>query len=80
MDLSGHTAAAQMRRYYKANTAVTFSTAISNNQITLNLTAFQTANVDAGVYFYDVEIDDGSNTVTRVLQGSVSVTPEVTKI
>ena len=39
------------------------------------------ANVKAGVWFYDVELHSGgSSTVQRVVQGMITVYPEVTKI
>jgi len=80
-DLAGHTITGQMRKHYKtSNVAASFTTAIANtNEITLSLTAIQTANIVADRYVYDVEMDDGSSTITRVIEGVVSVTPEVTR-
>ena len=47
--------------------------------ITLSLTANQTSNLVYGRYVYDVDVTDASNTVTRVLEGIVTVTPSVTR-
>jgi hypothetical protein len=60
---------------------VTFTVTIDalNGEVTLSLTATQTAALTAGRYVYDVELTIGS-TVSRVIEGIVTVTPEVTKI
>jgi len=80
IDLTGHTANAQLRKHYSSNTNVAFSAGIdANNKITLTLTAAQTANIVAGRYVYDVKISANSGIVTRVLEGVVTVTPRVTR-
>lgn len=80
-DLDGHTVTGQMRKHYNTtNAAISFTTGIANtNEITLSLTATQTADIVADKYVYDIEMDDGSNTITRVVEGVVYVTPEVTR-
>ena len=50
----------------------------STGQVTLSLTATVTAGLASGRYVYDVELTTGS-TVSRVLEGLVTVSPEVTK-
>ncbi len=80
-DLSGYTVAGQMRKNHNSSNSTSFSTAIANtNEITISLTATQTANLVADRYVYDVEIDDGASTITRIIEGVSTVTPEVTKI
>lgn len=74
-----YTARGQLRKHYQSNTSTSFTTALSNNTITISLTSTQTANIVAGRYVYDVEIIDASNNVIRLLEGIVTVTPEVTK-
>lgn len=82
LDLSsGYTAYSQMRRYPSSKTAITLSTAItgSTGNIMVSLSATGTAAVKEGVWFYDVEIVNGVN-VQRVVQGMITVYPEVTRI
>jgi hypothetical protein len=43
------------------------------------MTNSTTAAIEEGMYVYDLEITSGSGTVTRVLQGNITVTPEVTR-
>ena len=47
------------------------------DRVQLNLTSTQTAAITAGRYVYDVFLTDSSNTVTRVVEGIVTVTPRV---
>jgi hypothetical protein len=47
--------------------------------ISLDQTATQTALLAAGTYVYDLELAAGSGTVTRLVQGELIVSPEVTR-
>jgi hypothetical protein len=60
---------------------VAFSTTVDGNNgiITLSLTANQTANMVGGRYVYDVELTDASNSISRIVEGIVTVTPQVTR-
>jgi hypothetical protein len=71
-----------MRKSYYATTSITFTVNISdaaNGTITMGLTAANTANIKAGRYVYDVEIEDGQGSVTRIFEGIVTVSPNVTR-
>ena len=80
-DLTSYTVASQMRKSYEASTKTDFTTAKVDNtgKVTISLTAAQTATLKPGRYLYDVEIASASETL-RVLEGLVTVTPEVTKV
>ncbi len=82
-NLAGYTARSKMRRSYytSANTALTVTiTSPSTGEISLTLTAAQTANVRAGRYVYDLElVNANAATVERVVEGIITVYPEVTK-
>ena len=79
-DLTNYTITSQMRKSYEATTATSFTTAKVNatGKITISLTAAETAAVKAGRYVYDIEIASSSETL-RVLEGIVTVTPNVTR-
>lgn len=83
MNLVGYTASSQMRKsYYSSNTSAIFNTSTGgvNGTVTLDLTAASTANIYPGRYLYDVYVADQSGTVrTRVLEGIVNVSPQITK-
>jgi len=83
MNLTGYSVASQMRSTHDSSTVVaTFSGSVTNassGQITLSLTNSQTSAIEEAIYVYDVEITSGAGAVTRILQGTVTVTPEVTR-
>lgn len=74
-----YTARGQIRKHYLSNSAVSFTTTLANGDLTLSLTSTQTANIVAGRYVYDVELIDSSNNVTRLMEGIITITPEVSK-
>ena len=83
LDLTGYTGAAQIRKEYtSSNAAATFTVTITaeDGQVDLSLTAAQTANLTAGEYLYDCELTQtSSNKVSRIVEGKVTVTPEITR-
>lgn len=78
LDLSVYTANSQIRKWYTSNSAVNFNVSLISGTIFLSLSANSTASLEAGRYVYDVLLRDNSNTVTRVVEGIVTVTPRVT--
>lgn len=82
IDLSGYNAASQIRKWYTSTNSVSFSVAPGANTGTLNLslTPTQTGNLYAGRYVYDIELTSNSTgAVYRVVEGIVTVTPQVTR-
>ena len=84
-DLTGYTAAAKMALgYASTRTRVILTTTINGDPttgiITISLTADQTSVLEAPArYVYDVEITKTSDsTVTRVIEGIITVSPDVT--
>lgn len=81
INLINYTGAAQMRKHYTSSNATSFSVALGgvDGTVTLSLTANATANLIAGRYVYDVELTSNTGVVSRVLEGIVTVTPNVTR-
>lgn len=79
VDVTGYVARGQIRKHYSSSNAVNFTTTLSNGSLVISLTAIQTANITSGRYVYDLELVDAANTVMRILEGIVTVTPEVTR-
>jgi hypothetical protein len=79
-DLTDYTVSSQIRKSYYTNTYTDFTTAKVDltGEITLSLTPTQTSALKAGRYVYDVEISSDEETV-RIIEGIVTVTPEVTR-
>lgn len=80
LDLSGYTGAAQIRKHYTSSNSVSFNVSISaaTGEVTLSLTANATSNIVAGRYVYDCELTN-AGTVSRVLEGIVTISPQVTR-
>jgi len=80
VNLAGYTGAAQLRKHYTSLTSTAFTVAVNGaaGEVTLSMTANTTANIAAGRYVYDCEITNGS-VVTRIIEGLVTVTPQVTR-
>ena len=79
--LGGYVANSQIRKWYTSlNPTAVFTTSIDavNGELTLSLTANQTSAIVAGRYVYDVEIDQ-NGVISRIVEGIVTVTPQVTK-
>ena len=83
MNLTGYSVASKMRSTHDSSTVVgTFKCTISNASggiITMTMTPAVTGAIEEGIYVYDLEITSGTGTVTRLLQGEVTVNPEVTR-
>lgn len=81
INLTGYTGRSQMRKHYTSSNSQSFSVALNNTvgSVGLSLTAAQTANLVAGRYVYDVEVVSSANVVSRIIEGIVTVTPEVTR-
>jgi len=65
---------------YSGNNIHTFSTSESGSNVTISMTATNTANVSAGQYNYDIEFtqSDGT-TIERLAEGIITVSPQSTK-
>ena len=82
--LTGYTARMQVRPT-AASAEIITELSTANGRITLgelgviqlNLTASETSALKAGVY--DLEMTDGDGRVTRLIEGKINVSPEVTR-
>ena len=82
VNLSGYTAASQIRKSYystSANNLTATVTGIANGEITLSMTAANTANLTPGGYLYDLVITAPTGVKTRVVEGIVNVLAGVTQ-
>jgi hypothetical protein len=86
VNITNYTAALQIRSLPSSPTAVLSLTTVSgitlggtNGTIEVHATAAQTAAIDEGPYYYDLEITSDTGIVTRVAQGQVIVSAEVTR-
>ena len=83
MNLTGYSVASKMRSTHDSSTVVgTFTCTISSGTggiITVSMPSSTTAAIEEAIYVYDLEITSGAGIVTRLLQGQITVNPEVTR-
>jgi len=83
LNLSNYTVASQMRKSYSSSTAYAFTASVydaANGKVRLQLSASASSAIPAGRWLYDVEITSASGTKTRVVEGIVTITPQITQI
>ena len=84
LDLTDYTAEAKMALGFSSTrTRVALTTAFASDRtigvITISLTADQTKTLEAPArYVYDVEITSVDSTITRVIEGIITVNPSIT--
>lgn len=82
LNLTSYSVASQIRKSYGSTTAYNFNASVydaSTGKVRLQLTAAQSSAMRAGRYLYDVEITLGDYK-SRVAEGLVTITPEITKV
>ena len=82
-NLASYTVRSSLKKsYYSANTYASFTTSIINGTagiINISMNAHSTSAMKAGRYLFDVEVEDSTGRVTRILEGIATITPEVTR-
>jgi len=80
-NLTGYTGRAQFRKEYTSSDYTNFTVTVTpnNSAVTISLAANVSSEIEAGRYVYDVEIESNTGIVTRVVEGFLVFTPEVTR-
>lgn len=89
-DLTAFTAYCKMKKNPYSSNYIELTAEITdaeNGEITISLTATETAEIAPGTYLYDVEVEEtgvssssgGDTYVTRVAEGKIVVYPGITK-
>jgi hypothetical protein len=82
LNLAGFTVKSQIRKSYGSSVAYNFTPSLlpSIGKIRLQLSSAESELIPAGRYLYDVEITSDTGIKTRVVEGIVTVTPQITQI
>lgn len=83
LNLTGYSVASQMRKSYQSSVFYAFNCAVydaSAGKIRLQLTDEQSTLIPSGRWIYDVEVTSSSGVTTRVVEGIVTVTPQITQV
>ena len=86
VDLTGYSASMQVRKSLADGVALELSTVNSRitlggaaGTVTLLVSATDTATIDVGQYFYDLELTSESSVVTRLIEGRFQVKEAYTR-
>lgn len=80
LDLTTYTGRAQMRKHYTSSSYNSFTVnGNANGIITISMNAATTANIAGGRYVWDLELVSAGNVVSRIVEGIVTINPEVTR-
>lgn len=83
LDVTGSTFQCQVRKsYFSANATANLDMTIldaANGVVRLTLDAANTATIKSGRYLYDIKRTDANNQVTRLVEGIITVTPQVSQ-
>ena len=80
MDFTGYSAISQIRKHYTSSNSVTMDISLAaNGDVTMEMSANTTALLEPGRYVYDIEVTSAGDVRTRIVEGIVTVTPEVTR-
>lgn len=80
IDFTGYSASSQMRKSYSSSSYAQFVVGLSSiGQVTLSMDAATTNDITAGRYVYDVEVENVSGIKSRIVEGIVTVTPQVSR-
>lgn len=87
IDLTGYSARMQIRQYKESSTVLVEATTTNGKmtvtpllgKITLTLSASDTDSLAFDLAVYDLEVESGGGVVTRLIEGTVSVSKQVTR-
>ena len=79
VDLTGYTGSAQMRKHYTSATVYSFTVGIQTGIVTLSMNAAVSSVITSGRYVYDCELVNAQGKTSRLVEGIVTVTPQVTR-
>ena len=81
LDLTGMTAASQIRKTHSSSNSTSFTTALANNTgtLTLSLNNSVTSSLSAGRYVYDVQIITSGGQEYKAIEGTALVRSGVTR-
>jgi hypothetical protein len=83
LNIANYSFTSSMRKsFYSSSVAANLTVTVantSNGNIILSLNAATTSNIKAGRYLFDVKQIDNSSVTTRLVEGIITVLPQVTK-
>lgn len=83
LNVTGYTFSSSIRKsYYSENVTANLTVTVANSvggNVLLTMNSAVSANIKAGRYLFDVKQKDAANVTTRIIEGIITVLPQVTK-
>lgn len=83
LDITGYVFSSSIKKsYYSANVTANLTVTITDSvggNVVLSMNSATSANIKAGRYLFDVKQVDTANVATRIVEGIITVLPQVTK-
>lgn len=83
LNVANYTFTSSIRKsYYSSSVTANMTVAIvsaANGNVLISMNSATTSNIVAGRYLYDVKMKDNTNNVFRVIEGIITVYPQITK-
>lgn len=82
LNLAGYTVASQLRKSYNSSVAYNFNAIVfsaTSGRVRIQMSAAQSEQIPPGRYLYDVEVTSSTGARTRVVEGIVTITPQITQ-
>jgi len=82
VDLTGYTGAAQIRKHYSSSIAFDFEVATGNTsgEVVLSMNSSVSNTIPYGRFVYDCELTDAGGNISRIVEGMVTISPQVTRL
>lgn len=77
-DLEEYEARGKLKKHFTSSNSYTLDCSVSNGVLTVMMASGYSANCTPGRYVYDVELENASNAVFRVIEGVATISPNVT--
>lgn len=78
-NLTGYSAKAQFRKSFSSLKSYDFVTTVSNTSVTLALSSDVSSCAYPGRYLYDCKITSPTGNTTRIVEGILTMNPQVTR-
>lgn len=81
-NLTNYTANCKLSKHWSSSNSYSLTATVTDapdGEITLSANNTTTSTIPAGRYMYDVEVTSNTGIKTRVLEGIMTITPEITK-
>ena len=82
LNLTGYTGISSIRKSPTSSTAYPLTLSfpdLLNGKVAVSMGHTATGTMEGGRYVYDVELIDGAGRISRIIEGTVTITPNVTR-